>query len=98
MDNTDISTSSKSKAPASINNIEAYSKKALGDKIRRLITTNVQLMVDKTETEKAKVNLEVDRIRLFGKKNSLIAKKKELRAEIVALNVVGPPNISIHRH
>ena len=45
-------------------------------------------MTDKIETEKTKVNLEIDRTRLFNKKNSLVAKKEELRAEIVTLNVV----------
>ncbi len=47
-------------------------------------------MTNKMETEKAKVNLEVDKMRLFDKKNSLIAKRKELRTEIVALNAAGP--------
>ena len=45
------------------------------------------------ETEKARVNLEANRTQLFGKKNSLVAKKEELRAEIVTLNATGPPNV-----
>ena len=35
-------------------------------------------VTDKMETEKAKVNLEVDRARLLGEKNSLVAKREEL--------------------
>ena len=95
MDNTDISTSSKDKAPVSTNGVEAYSKETLGDEIRRLITTNVQLVTDKMETEKIRINLEADRIQLFDKKNSLVAKKEELRAEIVALNAA---NVPIRKH
>ncbi len=88
LDNTDISTSNKGKAPVSTNNVEAYSKEVLGDEIRRLIVANVQLVTDKIETEKIRVNLEVDRVRLFGEKNSLIIKREKLRAEIVVLNVI----------
>ncbi len=40
------------------------------------------------ETEKVKVNLETDRVQLFGEKNSLVVKKEELRTEIVVLNVI----------
>ncbi len=95
LDNTDISTSGKGKAFVSTNGVEAYSKEALDDEIHKLIVANVQLMVDKTETEKARVNLEVDRTRLFDEKNSLVVKKEELRAEIVALNVA---NVLIRSH
>ncbi len=59
-------------------NIEAYSKEALNNKICRLIAANTQLMVNKMKTEKAKVNLKADKIKLFGKKNSLVVKRKEL--------------------
>ena len=45
-------------------------------------------MTNKIETEKTKVNLEVNRVWLFGEKNSLVVKKEELRVEIVVLNVV----------
>ncbi len=77
MDNTDISTLSKGKAFVSTNNVEAYSKETLGNKIRRLTVANVQLIVDKVETEKVKANLETDRMQLFGEKNFLVVKKEE---------------------
>ncbi len=64
--------------PVSTNGVEAYNKKALGDEIRKLITTNVQLMINKIKTEKAKVNLETNKTRLLNKKNSLITKREEL--------------------
>ncbi len=47
------------------------------------------------EAKKTKINLETDRTRLLNKKNSLIAKKKELRAEIVVLNAA---NVPIRNH
>ncbi len=72
----------------STNDIEAYSKEVLNDEIRRLITANIQLMIDKMETEKTKVNLEIDKIRLFDEKNSLIAKREKFRAKIITLNVI----------
>ncbi len=83
---------------ASTNGIKAYNKETLNDEIRRLTTANIQLMTDKMETEKAKVNLEVDRVQLFGEKNSLVVKRKEFRAEIVALNAAGPSNILVYKH
>ncbi len=98
MDNTDISILNKGKASVSTNGVKTYSKETLGDKIRRLTTTNIQLMTDKMETEKAKVNLEADKIQLFDKKNSLIVKRKEFRTEIVILNVIGLSNIPIRSH
>ena len=93
-----MSILSKGKAPASISGIEAYSKKTLNDKIRKLTITNIQLVADKTETEKVKVNLEADRVRLLGKKNSLIVKREELRTEIATLNIAGPPNVLVYGH
>ncbi len=42
--------------------VEAYNKEVLGDKIRRLIAVNIQLMTDKMEIEKVKVNLEADKV------------------------------------
>ena len=98
LDNTDISTSNKGKTFISINDVETYNKKTLDNKIYRLTATNVQLIADKTETEKTKVNLKTDKIQLFGKKNSLVAKKKEFRIEIVVLNVTGLPNVPVCRH
>ena len=55
-------------------------------------------MTNKIKTEKTRANLEVDKARLFGKKNSLIVKKEELRAEIATLNATGPFNVSIHSY
>jgi len=86
-----MSTSGKSKAPASTNGIKAYSKETLGDEIRRLTAANVQLVTNKMETEKTRVNLEANRTRLLGKKNSLITKREELRTEIVVLNITNVP-------
>ncbi len=86
-----MSTLGKGKAPASTSGVEAYSKEALDDEIRRLIATNVQLITNKIEIEKTRVNLEADRVQLFDKKNSLIVKRKELRAKIVVLNVANVP-------
>ncbi len=71
LNNIDISTSGKDKTSASTNGIEAFIKEQLAVEIQRFSTTNAQLMIDKMETEKAKVNLKADKIRLFGKKNSL---------------------------
>ncbi len=88
LDSTDISTLSKGKTPASTSDIEAYNKEVLNDEIRKLIATNAQLITNKMETKKARVNLKADRTQLFGKKNSLVVKREELRTEIVTLNAV----------
>ena len=98
MDNTDISTSGKGKTPASTNDVKAYSKEILDDEIHRLTIANAQLITDKIEIEKAKVNLEIDKIQLFGGKNSLVVKKKEFRTEIIALNAARSSNVPIRRH
>jgi len=98
LDSTDISISNKGKASIFTSGVEAYSKEALGDEIRRLITTNVQLITDKMETEKARVNLKADRVQLLGKKNSLVAKREKLRIEIVVLNTAGSSNVPIRKH
>jgi len=98
LDNIDISTSSKGKTPVSTNGVEAYSKETLDDKIRRLITANIQLMTDKMEAKKARVNLETDKMRLLDKKNSLVAKREELRAEIAILYTTRLSNAPIYGH
>jgi len=98
LDNTDISTSGKGKTPASTNDVKAYSKEILDDEIHRLTIANAQLVVDKIKTEKVKVNLKADRVRLLGKKNSLVVKKKEFRTEIIALNAARSSNVPIRRH
>ncbi len=50
------------------------------------------------ETEKVKVNLKVNKVQLFDKKNSLVIKRKELRIKIAALNTAGLPNVPIRRY
>ncbi len=55
-------------------------------------------MTDKIEIEKIRINLETDKIRLFDEKNSLVAKKKELRTKIVTLNTAGFFNVLIYGH
>ncbi len=47
-------------------------------------------MTDKIETK--------NKMRLFDEKNSLVAKREKLRAEIVTLNAARPFNIPIYRH
>ncbi len=84
--------------PASTNGVETYSKEVLSDEIRRLTVANTQLVTNKIKIEKTKVNLETDRIRLFGEKNSLVVKREELRTEITALNAIGPFNILTHSY
>ncbi len=98
MDNTDISISSKSKTFVSTSNVEVYNKKTLDDEIRKLTTANIQFVTDKIKTKKARVNLEIDKTRLFDKKNSLIVKKEEFRAEIAILNAAGFSNPLIRGH
>ena len=98
MDNTDISTSSKGKTPASINNVETYNKETLNDKICKLTAINIQLMIDKIKTEKTRINLEANKVQLFDKKNFLVAKRKKLRTEIVILNAAGHFNVLIRSY
>ncbi len=97
MDNTDIFISSKSKAPISTNDVKAYNKETLSDKIRKL-TTNVQLITNKMKTKITKINLEADKTQLLDKKNSLIVKKKEFRIEIAVLNATGSSNAPIRNY
>ncbi len=88
-------TLDKGKALVSMSDVKVYNKKTLSDKIRRLIIVKIQLIIDKIETEKIKVNLKIDKIQLFGEKNSLVVKRKKLRIEIVILNIA---NALIRRH
>ena len=90
-----MSTSSKGKAPVSTNDVEAYNKEALGDKICKLTADNIQLMIGKMKTKKVRINLKADKTQLFDEKNSLVVKKEKLRAEIVILNTT---NVPIHGH
>ncbi len=98
LDNTNISTLSKSKTPTSTNDVETYNKETLGDKIHRLTTANIQLMTNKIKTEKAKVNLKTNKIRLFGKKNSLVTKKEEFQTEIAVLHATRSSNVPVYRY
>ncbi len=98
MDNIDISISSKDKTPVSTNGVKTYIKEQLTVEIQRFTTVNTQLMTDKIKTERTKVNLKTDRMRLLRKKNFLIVKRKELRVEIAAMNTVGPSNVLIRSH
>ena len=93
-----MSTSSKGKTLVSTNGVKTYTKEQLAAKIQRFITVNVQLVTDKIKTERTKINLEADRVQLLGEKNSLVVKREELRAEIVALNAVGLSNVLIRGH
>ena len=90
-----MSTLGKDKASVSISGIESYTKEQLAVEIQRFSITNIQLMTDKMEIEKVKVNLEANRVRLFDEKNFLIIKREELRIEIVVLNVVRFFNVLI---
>ncbi len=98
LDNIDIFILNKGKTFVFTNSIEVYNKKAVDDEIYKLIAANVQLMIDKIEIEKVRVNLEADRTQLFGKKNSLVVKREEFRVEIVVLNVIELFNVSIYGH
>ncbi len=66
--------------------------------IQRFTAVNVQLVTDKMETERTKVNLEADRVWLLEEKNFLIVKREEFRAKIVVLNVVGSFNVPIRSY
>ncbi len=55
-------------------------------------------MSDKMETERTKVNLEADRMRLLDEKNFLVVKKEEFWTEIAILNTAGPSNILIRSY
>ena len=95
LDSTDIFTSGKGKASISTNDVETYNKEILSNKIRKLIITNIQLITDKMETEKTRVNLKINKTRLFNKKNFLVVKREELRIEIAILNAA---NVLIRSH
>ncbi len=98
LDNTDISTSSKDKTSVSTNGIEVYIKEQLAVEIQRFIIANAQLMTDKMKTEKTKVNLEADRVRLLEEKNSLVVKREEFRVEIAAINAARLSNVLVYSH
>ncbi len=90
-----MSTSNKDKTSISTNGIEVYTKEQLAAEIQRFTAANAQLVTDKMETEKTKINLETNKARLLGEKNSLVAKRKELRTKIVTMNTVKSSNVLI---
>ena len=79
---------SKGKRPTSTNGVEAYSKEQLAEEIRRLTTTNAQLVNDKLGIEVTNAKLEADKNRLINKKNIFIAKRKKLRTELAATRTI----------
>ncbi len=97
LNNTDISILNKGKTFILTSSIEVYIKEQLAIEIQRFIIANIQLVTDKIKTERTKVNLEIDRMRLLEKKNSLIVKREKLRIEIVVINVVGFSSVLIRR-
>ena len=50
------------------------------------------------KTERTKVNLETDKVRLLRKKNSLIVKREELQTEIVVMNIIRPFNTLVRSY
>jgi len=98
LDNIDVSTLGKDKTPISTNDVETFIKEQLAIEIQRLSTTNIQLVTDKIETKKVKVNLEPDRTRLLKEKNSLVVKREKLRIEIVVINATKSSNPPIRSH
>ncbi len=50
------------------------------------------------ETEKTKINLETDKMRLLREKNSLVVKREKFRAEIAVINVIKSFNVPIRNH
>ncbi len=80
--------------------MEAYSKEALGEEIRRLTAANVQLVNDKLNIKVAKTKLEADKAKLINEKNIFVAKREELQAELaeaVANTYHEHTNIYYHR-
>ena len=82
----------------STNRIKTYIKEQLIIEIQRFITVNVQLVTDKMETERTKVNLETDKVQLLKEKNFLIVKKEELRTKIATMNAVGFFNLLVRSY
>ena len=81
-------STSKGKGPASTSGVEVYSKEQLAEEIRRLTTTNAQLVNDKLGTEATNAKLEADRNRLISEKNIFVAKREELRTELEATKAI----------
>jgi len=52
-------------------------------------------MTDKIKTERTKVNLEADKVRLLEEKNFLVVKREEFRAEIAVMNAAGSSNVLV---
>jgi hypothetical protein len=79
---------SKGKITVSTSGVEVYSKEQLAEEICRFTTTNVQLVNDKLGTEATNAKLEADKSRLISKKNIFVAKREELRTELVAIRAM----------
>ncbi len=95
LDNNNIFTLGKGKTPASTNDIETYNKETLGKEIRKLITTNTQLMNDKLNTKAVKTKLEADKAKLINEKNILVVKREELQAELTETAAAPTTNAQI---
>ncbi len=93
LDSNGVSISSKGKALVLSSDMEAYSKEALREEIRRLTVINIQLMSDKLGIEAVKTKLEADKARLINEKNIFVAKREELRAELTEAAVISTTNI-----
>jgi len=88
LDNNDISTLNKVKAPTSTNGIKAFNKEVLKEEIRRLIIINVQLMNNKLDVEAAKIKLKADKTKLISEKNIFVAKREELQVKLTETIVI----------
>jgi hypothetical protein len=72
----------------------------LAEEIRRLTTTNVQLVNDKLRAEATNAKLEADRNKLINEKNIFVVKKEELRTELEAIRAIltiAPATVNIGR-
>ena len=58
------------------------------EEIRRLTTTNAQLVNDKLRTEATNAKLEADRNKLINKKNIFVAKREELQTKLKATRAI----------
>ncbi len=73
--------------------MKTYNKEVLEEEIYRFITTNVQLVNDKLDIKAAKTKLEIDKARLINEKNIFVAKKEELRVELIETVITFITNI-----
>ncbi len=95
LDNNDISTLGKAKAPTSTNGIKAFNKKILKEEICRFIITNIQLINDKLNAEAVKIKFEVNKAKLINEKNIFVAKKEELQVELTEAATASTTSIQV---